>query len=63
MNIETTVAVYLIVWWVVLFSVLPVGVVSHAEAGVDAARRRRSGLAGRAEAEDASSSPRPGSRR
>jgi len=33
-NIETSVAVYLIVWWVVLFSILPVGVVSHAEAGV-----------------------------
>ena len=34
MNLETSVAVYLIVWWVVLFSILPVGVVSHAEAGL-----------------------------
>ena len=34
MNLETSVAVYLIVWWVVLFSILPLGVVSHAEAGV-----------------------------
>ncbi|HEY1752437.1 MAG TPA: DUF1467 family protein [Caulobacteraceae bacterium] len=34
MNIETSVAVYMIFWWVVLFSVLPVGVVSHAEAGI-----------------------------
>jgi len=32
-NLETSLATYLIVWWVVLFSVLPVGVVSHAEAG------------------------------
>ena len=34
MNIETSLAVYLIFWWVVLFSILPMGVVSHAEAGV-----------------------------
>ena len=34
MNLETSLATYLIVWWVVLFSVLPVGVVSHAEAGI-----------------------------
>ena len=34
MNLETSVAIYLIVWWVVLFSVLPMGVVSHAEAGL-----------------------------
>ena len=34
MNLETSLAIYLIVWWVVLFSVLPVGVVSHAEAGI-----------------------------
>jgi predicted secreted protein len=33
-NLETSLATYLIVWWVVLFSVLPVGVVSHAEAGI-----------------------------
>ena len=34
MNLETSLAVYAIFWWVVLFSVLPMGVVSHAEAGV-----------------------------
>ncbi|HEY2049867.1 MAG TPA: DUF1467 family protein [Caulobacteraceae bacterium] len=34
MNLETSLAVYLIFWWVVLFSILPMGVVSHAEAGV-----------------------------
>jgi predicted secreted protein len=34
MDIETSVAIYLIVWWVVLFSILPVGAVSHAEAGI-----------------------------
>ena len=30
----TSIAVYLTIWWVVLFTVLPVGVVSHAEAGI-----------------------------
>ena len=34
MSLETSLAIYLIVWWVVLFSVLPMGVVSHAEAGL-----------------------------
>ena len=34
MDLETSIAVYLIVWWVVLFSVLPRGAVSHAEAGL-----------------------------
>jgi predicted secreted protein len=34
MSLETSFAIYLIVWWVVLFSVLPMGVVSHAEAGL-----------------------------
>ena len=34
MGLETSIAVYLIVWWLVLFSVLPVGAVSHAEAGI-----------------------------
>ncbi|MGH6955205.1 MAG: DUF1467 family protein [Caulobacteraceae bacterium] len=34
MNLETSFAVYMILWWVTLFSVLPVGVISHAEAGV-----------------------------
>jgi predicted secreted protein len=34
MSLGTSIAIYLIVWWVVLFSVLPRGQVSHAEAGV-----------------------------
>jgi predicted secreted protein len=29
------VAIYLTLWWTVLFTVLPLGVVSHAEAGID----------------------------
>jgi predicted secreted protein len=31
----TGVAIYLTIWWTVLFAVLPLGVVSHAEAGID----------------------------
>ena len=31
----TAVAIYLTIWWTVLFCVLPLGVVSHAEAGID----------------------------
>ena len=35
MGVMTTIAVYLTIWWTVLFAVLPLGVVSHAEAGID----------------------------
>ena len=35
MTIGTGIAIYLTLWWVVLFAVLPIGVVSHAEAGID----------------------------
>jgi len=35
MGIPTIIAIYLTVWWTVLFAVLPWGVKSHAEAGVD----------------------------
>jgi predicted secreted protein len=35
MGIPTIIAIYLTVWWTVLFAVLPFGVKSHAEAGVD----------------------------
>jgi predicted secreted protein len=35
MGIPTIIAIYLTVWWTVLFGVLPWGVKSHAEAGVD----------------------------
>ncbi|MGD9806020.1 MAG: DUF1467 family protein [Hyphomicrobiaceae bacterium] len=33
MNITFLVAVYFIIWWVVLFAVLPFGVVTQGEAG------------------------------
>ena len=35
MGIPMIISMYLIVWWTVLFAILPIGVVSHAEAGVD----------------------------
>jgi len=31
----TAVTIYLTIWWTVLFVVLPLGVTSHAEAGID----------------------------
>lgn len=31
----TAVAIYLTIWWTVLFVVLPLGMTSHAEAGID----------------------------
>jgi predicted secreted protein len=31
----TGVAIYLTIWWTVLFAILPLGVTSHAEAGID----------------------------
>ena len=31
----TGVCIYLTIWWTVLFAVLPLGVQSHAEAGID----------------------------
>jgi predicted secreted protein len=31
----TGVAIYLTIWWTVLFTILPLGVTSHAEAGID----------------------------
>jgi predicted secreted protein len=30
-----SIAVYLTVWWVVFLTILPIGVISHAEAGID----------------------------
>jgi predicted secreted protein len=30
-----SVAVYLTIWWVIFLSILPLGVTSHAEAGID----------------------------
>ena len=35
MGLGTIIAVYLILWWTVLFAVLPLGTTSFAEAGVD----------------------------
>jgi predicted secreted protein len=32
----TLAAIYLTIWWTVLFAVLPLGNVTHAEAGIDA---------------------------
>jgi predicted secreted protein len=31
----TYISVYLVIWWTILFAVLPLGVTSHAEAGID----------------------------
>ena len=31
----TGIAIYLVIWWVVLFAVLPLGARSHAEAGLE----------------------------
>ena len=35
MGLFTWFAIYLTIWWTVLFCVLPLGVISHAEAGID----------------------------
>jgi predicted secreted protein len=35
MGVGTSIAVYLTIWWTVLFAVLPLGAQSFAEAGVD----------------------------
>ena len=34
MNIETGIAIYLVIWWTALFAILPLGVRSHAEMGI-----------------------------
>ena len=31
----TSIAIYLTIWWTVLFAVLPLGTQTHAEAGID----------------------------
>jgi predicted secreted protein len=31
----TWIAIYLTIWWTVLFTVLPLGTITHAEAGID----------------------------
>lgn len=35
LNPVTMIAIYLTVWWIALFAILPLGARSHAEAGVD----------------------------
>ena len=35
MGVFTSIAIFLTVWWTVLFCVLPFGMVTHAEAGID----------------------------
>ena len=35
MNPFTGIVLYIIIWWTVLFAVLPLGVTTHAEAGID----------------------------
>ena len=35
MDLPMSVSAYLVIWWTVLFAVLPIGVVSHHEAGID----------------------------
>ena len=35
MSLATCIAAYLTIWWTVLFAILPLGVQSHAEAGID----------------------------
>jgi Predicted secreted protein len=35
MTLFTAVCIYFTIWWTVLFSILPLGVTSHAEAGID----------------------------
>lgn len=35
MSLFTGIAIFFTIWWTVLFSILPLGVISHAEAGID----------------------------
>lgn len=35
MTLGVGIAIYMTLWWTVLFAVLPLGVVTHAEAGID----------------------------
>ena len=35
MGPSTAIAVYLTIWWVVFLGILPIGVISHADAGID----------------------------
>ncbi|HXV01230.1 MAG TPA: DUF1467 family protein [Caulobacteraceae bacterium] len=35
MNLATSIAAYLVIWWTALFAILPLGARSHWEAGID----------------------------
>jgi len=35
MGIGLSIAVYVTIWWMVFLMILPIGVISHAEAGID----------------------------
>lgn len=35
MGIATGIAIFFTIWWTVLFTILPLGTVTHAEAGID----------------------------
>jgi predicted secreted protein len=35
MTIATGIAIYLTIWWTILFAILPIGVKSFAESGID----------------------------
>jgi predicted secreted protein len=35
MSLFTWIAIYLTIWWTALFAILPLGVTTHAEAGID----------------------------
>ena len=35
MNLFTFFAIYLVVWWTVLFAILPLGTTTYAEAGIE----------------------------
>jgi len=35
MNLEEAIAIYLTIWWTTLFAILPLGVRSHAEEGIE----------------------------
>jgi predicted secreted protein len=35
LGIAASIAIYLTIWWTVLFAILPFGVTSHHEAGID----------------------------
>jgi predicted secreted protein len=35
MGVATNIALYLTIWWTVLFAILPIGVTTYSEAGID----------------------------